>query len=548
MAALSMAFLAAVVLGFAGVTWQWARAKLETERSRRLLYVSDMNVARQAWEENDVGRVKELLRRHMPLESQDLRGFEWYYLWRLCAVADRAESRKQPGRARRIAVSQATGRLAVGCGNGVVCLWNLKTMQRESLLRTSGSAIHPSEPSRQHPNLMPGWEWLSVAFSPDGQILAYPTADYTGVILQDLRKGTGRSFGGHADIVAAIAFAPDGRFVATGSNDGVVIQHDIQDNTSCELTRCEERVTALAFSTDGSQLAIGAGDGVRILEVSGRGILRSFGEHKDRVWSVEFSPDGKYLASASADHTVIVRNLAAGEYRVLQGHSDEVRSVAFSADGSLLASGSPDDTAALWDIAAGKRIETFKGHSHNVESVAIHQVGDSIRVITGSSDGFVKRWNTGASRTSVLRCKPGVLQVAILPDSRRVVTVDSEQEQVRVWTSENEEWSLTSLSVGKRVHSIAVSSRHLAVGVNDGIRFWRTTDWGEENWRVHTEAVVSALRFSVDGTSIAAGCADGGVLVCQVDAPQFRQAQAGSSTRSTRARRRSCQSPFPTTT
>nr|MCU0978691.1 hypothetical protein [Pirellulaceae bacterium] len=70
-------------------------------------------------------------------------------------------------------------------------------------------------------------------------------------------------------------------------------------------------------------------------------------------------------------------------------------------------------------------IVTFKGHSHNVESVEIHQVVDSIRVITGNSDGFVKRWNTGASRTSVLRCKPGVLQVAILPDSRRVVTVDS---------------------------------------------------------------------------------------------------------------------------
>ena len=64
---------------------QKTRADQEAERRRRQLYISDMNVAQQAWEAANVARVLELLDRHRPKPDQeDLRGFEWYYLWRLC--------------------------------------------------------------------------------------------------------------------------------------------------------------------------------------------------------------------------------------------------------------------------------------------------------------------------------------------------------------------------------------------------------------------------------------------------------------------------------
>ena len=52
--------------GLAGVTWQWRRAKEEANEKRRLLYVSEMNVAQQAWEEATIPRLRDLLGRHIP--------------------------------------------------------------------------------------------------------------------------------------------------------------------------------------------------------------------------------------------------------------------------------------------------------------------------------------------------------------------------------------------------------------------------------------------------------------------------------------------------
>jgi hypothetical protein len=61
-----------------------AETKWQEQANRRLLYAAHMNLAQQAWENADAGRVEELLESHRPHSgSEDLRGFEWYYLWRL---------------------------------------------------------------------------------------------------------------------------------------------------------------------------------------------------------------------------------------------------------------------------------------------------------------------------------------------------------------------------------------------------------------------------------------------------------------------------------
>ena len=85
---LSAGLLAVIIGGLTGVTTQWIRADREADRSRRLLYVSDMNAALLAWNENNASLVRRLLDRNRPMLPQDdLRGFEWFYLQNLSSEA-----------------------------------------------------------------------------------------------------------------------------------------------------------------------------------------------------------------------------------------------------------------------------------------------------------------------------------------------------------------------------------------------------------------------------------------------------------------------------
>jgi eukaryotic-like serine/threonine-protein kinase len=60
------------------------RAEEESAGRRWLLYISDMAAAKQASERGKLQELETLLKRHVPgADQEDLRGFEWYYLWRL---------------------------------------------------------------------------------------------------------------------------------------------------------------------------------------------------------------------------------------------------------------------------------------------------------------------------------------------------------------------------------------------------------------------------------------------------------------------------------
>ena len=219
---------------------QALEAKTESDKQRdeaRLTaYASGMGLAQRAWEENQVVRARELLA-EVPSEAagRNLRGFEWFYLSRLCHP-DELTLAGHADPVMSVAFSPDGQRLASGSNDQTVKIWDSAT--GKELFTLKGHA---------------GWV-TSAAFSPDGQRLASASWDQTVKIWDSATGKELLALKGHADRVTSVAFSPNGQRLASGSNDQTVkIWDSATGKELCALKGHAGRVFGVAFSPDGQR-------------------------------------------------------------------------------------------------------------------------------------------------------------------------------------------------------------------------------------------------------------------------------------------------------
>jgi cytochrome c len=223
---------------------------------------------------------------------------------------------------------------------------------------------------------------------------------------------------GHGGPVRALAIAPDGSQVISGSFDSSAIRWSLARNAAEQVLRFHDgAVNAVAFLKDGRTVT--TGDDARIAiwrpgEQTPAAVLEG---HTAPVVALAVSHDASVLASVSWDHNVRLWPLAGGSPRVLEGHAQNVNGVAFTPDGRALVSAGYDATVRIWPLAGGGSPEVVTLPTP-LNAVAVAPDGE---IVAAGADGKVYFLSVVGEITGDVEVGPApVIALAVSGDGKLI--------------------------------------------------------------------------------------------------------------------------------
>ncbi|MEB3180844.1 MAG: AAA-like domain-containing protein [Nostocaceae cyanobacterium] len=240
---------------------------------------------------------------------------------------------------------------------------------------------------------------------------------------------------GHQGSVLSVAISPDGQLIATGSNDKTVRIWK-QDGTLLHTLKHQATVHRVAFSPQNDMIVAGSLDGhLNLWKIDGTR-LKTIPGHQTPVWGVAFSPDGKLIASASGDKTVKLWQMDGKLIQTLRGHQKAVWSVAFSPDSQMIASAGVDGKVKLWSVD-GRLIKTLEGHQAPVWDVAFCHNKNLLKniLVSVSSDRTAKLWNLDGTLLTTIPGDYSILGVDCSRNGEYIAT-SGKDNFVKLWKSD----------------------------------------------------------------------------------------------------------------
>lgn len=345
------------------------------------------------------------------------------------------------------------------------------------------------------------------------EFVAYPWAE------PDFANwGTQFSFDSHLDLVAAIAFSADDKYIASGSNDRTIRIWRTDDG---QLVRTmaghKSAINAIAFSPQGHYLASGDRDGkIKIWDWQTGLEVKTLQGHTDLLTDLAWSPDGTKLASSGWDRKVRIWDFATGNELKSFTHESWVRAVAWSPDGRFLYSGGDDLRLRVWQVDQGELSAEFNT-SDNIMSLSAAPQGSFVAMTLKNGAVEVLNFETG-EKDFLEQYKGEVTTISWSFDARYVaVGID---RLIQVWDREKQEL-VQSINTGNYVQALdwGSESHLLASGSYRGIIDIWSAESGDNVLKIagHTGAI-KALAWSPQGSYLASGGEDRTIRIWDLDA------------------------------
>lgn len=287
----------------------------------------------------------------------------------------------------------------------------------------------------------------AVSWSPDGRRIASASDDHLVLICDSQHGKTLLTYSGHSAPIYALAWSPDGKYIASAGADSSIRVWDATSSQTITIySGHTDSVNAVSWSHQGNLIASGGQD--RTVQVwnalTGASVLTYTG-HTAGVLAVAWSPNDAAIATGSWDNTVqTFSTIATQSFKVggvifnYGGHSAEVYAVTWSPDGKYLASASGDHLVYVQNGTNGKTIFQFAGHSDIVFAVAWSPNGKYLA--SASEDNTAQIWSANEAQGVVARQSlftynghsNAVYSVAWSPDSKQLAS-GSADDTVQVW-------------------------------------------------------------------------------------------------------------------
>lgn len=456
------------------VSAQKEQVQQERDEALQNLYVAQMRMAQQDWEDGQINRLQQTLLNWLPAPGEtDLRGWEWYY--HLSRCFGEIKTLRGPGAVQSLVWSPDGRHLGVAysSNDGGLRLWDIQAAKVIETLPHAGiqgclSAWRPDERRLawreedaqnalvvQHDehNVTIKFEagLDTVAWSPDGDRLAANISERE-IVIWDAKTGQKlRQLPRHSTKLNSISWSPDGKqLAATGYEPGTITVWDIDTGKEAAKFTSRNFNWCLAWSPDSRQLAVGTFDGNTLVwdVASGEELLSLSGPGGSHA--ISWSSDGSLLA-VSAHNMALIRNAATGEIVRTIRHDGRIRLFAWSPDGQRIAAGDKNGVVKVWDVAEDQGVRTIAedaageiAFSPDAQRLAYWALGESINICDVRTGQQLHAFPGPEGIGLVPLWSPDGRYVACGGDDGSIVVCDLQTNEIRNWMHEGERAPISS--------------------------------------------------------------------------------------------------------